>query len=137
MALRSKKYATFSTSHSEKTKNRHSPWQPLSGSTLTLERLEVVSAAVPAGLWSMPNTPSILPRQRLREGIDILSCQGSKAYHQCRSYWVYESVSRDIRLQMTRPSLTDRLLVVTSNVCLQEYSSVPGEFFWLFSFNWL
>jgi hypothetical protein len=33
---------------------------------------------------------------------------------------------------MTRLSLTDKPLVVKSNVCLQKYLSVPEAFFWLF-----
>jgi hypothetical protein len=88
--------------------------------------------AAPAGLWSIPNTSSTMPRQRLRKGIDILSCQGSKAHHQCRSCWVYEHISRHVRSHMTRLSLTDKPLVVKSNVCLQKYLSIPEAFFRLF-----
>jgi hypothetical protein len=125
MALRNTKYTTFSMSHSEITENCHSPWQPLSGSALTLEWPEVILAAAPTGLSPMPNTPSIMPCQRLREGIDMLSCQDLEAHHQCRSCWIYERVSGDVRAHMTRLSLTDRLLVVKPNVCLQKYPSVP------------
>jgi hypothetical protein len=88
--------------------------------------------AAPAGLWSIPNTPSTMPRQRLRKGIDILSCQDSKAHHQCGSCWVYERISGDVRSHMTRLSLTDKPLVVKSNVCLQKYLSIPEAFFRLF-----